>query len=239
MKVFILAAGFGTRLQPLTKDTPKVMVKIGGKPVLEHLILLCKKHGLRDIIINLHHFAEKIKGYFKDGSIWDVSITYSFEKRIMGSAGALKYAEKLLGNKEAFYVLNGDVMTNVNLKEMMSFHTSKGGIGTVFVHKTDHPYDSDLVEFDSDFLVRKFFRRKGGDAFKPISKTGAHIFEPHILEFIPAGAKYSLEKQLIPDLVEKGEKLYAFYSDSYSKDIGTSKRLQEVKRDFRTGRISV
>lgn len=236
MKALILSAGVGTRLRPLTDDKPKVMINIGGKSVLEHLIVLCKKHGVEEIVVNLHHFPDKIKSYFGKGGKWGVAIGYSYEEKLLGSGGALKFAEKLLGN-EAFFVLNGDVLTNVDLSEMLRFHRKKGGIGTIFVHRTDHPYDSDLVEYDKDYLVKRFFRAKKTDKFKPISKTGTHIFEPQVLNFIPSGVKYSLEKQLIVDLIAKGEKLYAYYSDAYSKDMGTNVRLKQVRRDFKLGRL--
>lgn len=231
MKAFILCAGLGSRLKPLTDSKPKVMIEIGGKPVLEHLIILCKKHGIEEIIVNLHYFPDKVKDYFGDGKKWGVSIKYSFEKKLMGGAGALKFAERLI-SKEPFIVMNGDVMTNVDLTEMVDFHKKSGGIGTIFVHETDHPYDSDLVEYDEGFLVKRFFRPKRGDSFKAISKTGGHIFETRVLDFIPSGKKYSLEKQLIPDLLRKGERLYAYYSNAYSNDMGTLERLKKVESDY-------
>lgn len=231
MKAFILCAGLGTRLKPLTDDKPKVMVEIGGKPVLEHLIMLCKRHGIKEIIVNLHHFPDKVKKYFRGGKKWGVAIEYSLEKKLMGGAGALKFAEKLI-EKEPIIVMNGDVMTSVDLTEMVEFHKKMGGIGTIFVHTTDHPYDSDLVEYNGNFLVKRFFRVKRGDTFKAISKTGVHIFKPEVLNFIPSRKKYSLEKQLIPDIFKKREKLYAYFSDAYSKDMGTPKRLKQVIDDY-------
>lgn len=238
MKAFILSAGLGTRLRPLTNKIPKVLVEIGGKPVLEHLVILCAKHRILDIIINLHHFPKKIKGHFKDGKKWGVKITYSFEPEIMGGAGGLKWAEKYLS--KTFFVLNGDVMTSLDLSKMAKFHlkkTRQGGVGSFLVHKTDHPYDSDLVDYDNDFLVRKFFRPTKSDKFKPVSKSGTHIFEPEILKYIPKDKKYSLEKELIPDLIKKGRKLYAYYSNEYSKDMGTPERLIKVRKDYEAGKI--
>lgn len=239
MKVFILSAGLGTRLRPLTNDKPKVMVKIGGKPVLEHLIGLCQHHGFKDIILNLHYLPDVVTKYFGDGSKFGVKIQYSHEKDlIMGGAGALKYAEKLLKD-DSFFVLNGDVMTNLNLAKMAKFHQEKKGIGSFIVHHTDHPYDSDLVEYDDNFLVKRFFRPNLGDKVNPVSKSGTHIFEPEILKYIPKNTKYSLEKQLIPNLFKKDQKIYAYYSDEYSKDMGTHERLKQVKIDYDQNKISL
>jgi len=238
MKAFILSAGLGTRLRLLTHDRPKVMVEIGGKPVLEHLINLCRYHGIQDFVINLHYLPDVIRNYFGNGEKFGVKIAYSFEKeKIMGGAGALKLAQDLLKD-DPFFVLNGDVMTNVDLTAMAKFHQEKGGLGTFLVHDTDHPYDSDLVEFDESFLIKRFFRPKPEDQFKPISKTGTHIFEPEVLRYIPGNVKYSLEDQLIPNLLQKGEKLYAFYSHAYSKDMGTPARLAQVRKDYAAGKIS-
>lgn len=238
MKVFILSAGLGTRLRPLTDNKPKVMVEIGAKPVLEHLINLCRHHNLKDIIINLHYLPDTVTQYFGNGDKFGVNIIYSHEKdRIMGGAGALKFAEQLLKD-DSFFVLNGDVMTNVDLTAMAKFHQQKSGLGTFLVHQTDHPYDSDLVEYDNNYLIKRFFRPQPGDKFKPVSKTGTHIFEPEVLNFIPASVKYSLEKQLIPDLLQQGKKLYAYYSDAYSKDMGTLERLAQIKQDYDQGKIS-
>lgn len=238
MKAFILSAGIGTRLKPLTDNQPKVMVKIGGKPILEHLILLCRRHNLKDIIINLHYLPDVITEYFKDGSQFGVHLNYSYETaKLMGGAGALKQAENWL-KKDSFFVLNGDVMTNVDLTAMARFHQKKNGIGTVLVHSTDHPYDSDLVEYDDNFLIKRFFRPKQKDKFQSLAKTGTHIFSPEILKFIPAKITYSLESKLIPDLLSKKQQLYAYYSNCYSKDMGTLPRLKQVQQDYATKKIT-
>jgi NDP-sugar pyrophosphorylase family protein len=238
MKVFILSAGLGTRLKPLTDDKPKVMVKIGGKPILEHLIKLCAHHGFTDIIVNLHYLSDVVTQYFENGDKFGVNISYSHEKKIMGGAGALKHAQDLL-KEEPFFVLNGDVITTLNLSKMAQFHQEKQGIGSFLVHQTDHPYDSDLVEYDDNFLVKRFFRSQPGEKVNPISKTGTHIFKPEVLDYIPNNQKYSLEKQLIPDLLSKSKKLYAYYSDEYSKDMGTHERLKQVKIDYEANKIVI
>ena len=122
---------------------------------------------------------------------------------------------------------------------MAQFHQEKQGIGSFLVHQTDHPYDSDLVEYDDNFLVKRFFRSQPGEKVNPISKTGTHIFKPEVLDYIPNNQKYSLEKQLIPDLLSKSKKLYAYYSDEYSKDMGTHERLKQVKIDYEANKIVI
>lgn len=237
MKAFILAAGIGVRLKPLTDHQPKVMIKIGNKPILEHLINLCVHHRIKDIILSTHYLADQIKLYFKDGKQINAHIKYSYENTMLGGAGALKMAESLLKDDD-FIVLNGDVLTNVNLTEMISFHHQKQGLATFLVHDTDHPLDSDLVKYDDRFKILRFFRPTPGNNFQPISKTGTHIFKPSVLNFIPPQKKFSLEKQLIPALLTAGKELYAYYSNCYSKDMGTPARLTQVRKDYQDGKIA-
>jgi len=181
---------------------------------------------------------DTITQYFGNGNKFGVNINYSHEKKaVMGGAGALKCAQNLL-KQDSFIVLNGDVMTNLDLTQMAKFHQEKKGIGTFLVHQTDHPHDSDLIEYDDNFLIKRFYRPKIGDKFNPISKSGTHIFKPEVLNYIPRNTKYSLEGQLIPDLLEKRKKLYAYYSDDYSKDMGTPERLKQVKIDYVKNKIS-
>jgi NDP-sugar pyrophosphorylase family protein len=234
MKAFILAGGLGTRLRPITNRIQKVMVEIGGKPMLEHLVHLCSRHRITDIVIGVHYRSDSIQAYFGDGKKFNVNIRYSYEPHKMGDAGAMKHASALLG-EDPFVVLNGDVMTNVDLTAMGAFHEAKGGLGTFLVHSTDHPYDSDIVRYDEDLLITDFFRPNPGDEFKPISKSGTHIFQPDVLTFIPQGVNYSLGGELVFDLLSKHQRLYAYYSDCYSRDMGTPERLARVEKDYQNG----
>lgn len=243
MKAFILAAGLGTRLKPLTYKIPKVMIKIGDKPILEHLIILCQKHKILEIIINLHHFPAKIKGYFGTGEKWGVKITFSSEPKILGSAGALKKVEKFLADED-FFVLNGDVMTDLNLTKMWQYHQEKGGMATVLIHKSSHPYDSSLIAVDEEFRIINFdISVKPGEQrkydFRNLTKSGTHIFKPEVLKYIPKGKEYSLERELMPKLISQGLPIYGFYSEDYSHDMGTLERLKQVRRDYEAGKIRI
>lgn len=232
-KAVILCGGRGVRLKPLTDKIPKGLIKIGGRPVLEHLVNVLKRSQVREIYLAISFLGKRIEQYFGNGRKWGVNIFYSYDRKPLGGAGAIKLLEKKLD--ATFAVLNGDVLTDLDFAKMAKFHHQKGGLGTFLVHKTDHPYDSDLVEFDDNFLVKKFFRPKPGDKFTAISKTGTHIFEPQVFKYIPQNKKYSLEKELIPTLLLKGEKLYAYYSEEYSHDMGTRERLRKVREDFKKG----
>lgn len=239
MKALILAGGFATRLAPVSKSKPKPMFEINGKPILEYLVLFCREHNFKEIVISSYFQADKIVDYFGDGYKFGVSINYSLEKGWpLGTAGSIKRAEKLLRG-DSFLVLNGDVLTDVNLTEMYNFHKQKGGLGTLFVHPTDHPLDSDLVEFDENYLVKRFYRPVLGGTFEPVAKSGSHFFQDKVLDMIPSNQAYSLEKDLIPILLSRGEKLYAYYSQAYSKDMGTWDRLFQVRGDVESGLVKI
>lgn len=240
MKAFILCAGQGTRLGPLTNDLPKVMCDIGGKPVIEHLVLLCRRHGITDVIINLHHLPDAITAYFGSGARWDVNITYSRETVLMGGAGALKLAQQELGDKP-FFVLNGDVLADTDLTAMLAFHKSKNAAVTLLKHATDHPRDSDLIESDEDGRVIRFYRLapQDPDPNVPFSNAGVHILEPDVLKFVPEHKPYSLERELIPELLRRGQACYAWTSDCYAADMGTPERLAHVRKDYADGRIRI
>ena len=237
MKALILSAGLGTGLLPLTKEVPKVMIKVGGKPVLEHLIRLCVFHGIRDIAINLHYLPNIITEYLGDGLEFGANIVYFYERdKIMGGAGAIKQAYDYFKDDD-FFVLNGDMVTNLDLKKMMKYHKLKKAVGTFLVHPTNHPYDSECVEFDKNFRITKIFRPKPGDRFKSISKSGAHIFSPSVFKYIPARVEFSLEHQLLPLLIKRNLSCFAYYSDEYSKDMGAPERLKKAREDFEQGKI--
>lgn len=239
MKAFFLAGGLGTRLGSLTSDLPKVMVEIDGRPVLEYLIYLCLSHKINEFVFSLSYLPEKVQQYFGDGRNLGAKIEYSIETEPRGTAGAIRFAEKFL-RSGPFLVFNADVLTDVNLTSMIDFHRKKGGSMTVLARDSDHPFDSDLVEFNGDFLITRFFRPKVGDPFRLISKSGTHIIEPNLIDYIPESGAYSLEKELIPNLLTNKEKIYAYYDPKvYSKDMGTPERLEEVRRDWINGKIHI
>src|SRR5665648_96454 len=153
MIAFILAGGKGTRFKEITKNVlPKPMVNIAGKPILQHQIEFLAKCNINKVIISVGYKAEIIKDYFKEGKKFGVSIIYSEESKPLGTAGAFKYAESLFNREreENILVIYGDIIFDIDLKRMLNFHKRHNGLGTLFVHPNDHPYDSDLLEVNQD-----------------------------------------------------------------------------------------
>lgn len=235
MKAFILAAGKGIRLLPLTKNKPKVMLPIGEKPILEHLILLCKRHDINEFIINLFWKPKVIINYFRTGKKLDVKIYYSEEKELMGTAGALKLAEKQI--TDTFLVLYGDVMMNIDLSKLIKYHKEKYALVTIVIHKTSHPKDSDLVIADKNGRVKKFINKDSlGKKNSLFSNAGLFIAEPELLKYIKKGKSLSFEKDIIQDLLKRDLLVFAYKTNEYLEDIGTKKRyslaLNEFKKNY-------
>src|SRR5271157_2694882 len=131
MRAFILAAGYGKRLEPLTKAVPKPMVPVANKPIMQYNIELLRKYGIKDLIANIHYFPEQIENYFHDGSAFGVNLTYSYEEELLGTAGGVKRMSELCRVKETFVVISSDVLTDVNLSKMIQFHKKKKSIATI------------------------------------------------------------------------------------------------------------
>ncbi len=210
----ILAGGYGTRLMPLTKDTPKPMVKIIDKPILEYTVALLKKHGIKDIVMTLGYLPEKITDHFGDGSDYGVNITYSCENEPLGTAGSVKKTLKYLD--EEVVIISGDCYTEIDISRAIRFHREKKSPFTVICQPHPDPSQYGVLEVDFDGKVTSFVEKP--DMKKPaLINTGIYIVDKDILRDIPEG-KYDFGKQLIPSLVGK---IFAITDFSYWSDIGT------------------
>src|SRR3990167_4090150 len=181
MKVLINVGGKGTRMGET--GIPKALIEVNGKPILEHQILHLKKYGLNEIILATGYLSEKIEEYFKDGKRFGVKIIYSKEDKPLGTAGPMKLAEKFLG--EEFIVLQGDLFIDFDVKRFVDFHREKKSIGTIFVHESSHPYDSDLIELDENKIIKRVFMVKEGEKFENLTNAGVFIFSNRVLKYIP------------------------------------------------------
>src|SRR5579872_7407537 len=163
MKALLLAAGEGTRLRPLTLDRPKPMLPLGDRPMLEYLVRLLREHGITEIAINLHYKPEAIVRHFGDGRPFGVSITYSFERCLLGSAGAARKLDWYFG-REPFLVLYGDVLANVNLTALLAHHQAARADGTLALYEVEDPTRCGMVELDDDKRITRFVEKPARDA---------------------------------------------------------------------------
>ncbi|MBI4085878.1 MAG: NDP-sugar synthase [Candidatus Liptonbacteria bacterium] len=226
----ILSAGLGTHLRPLTDNIPKVMVPLGGKPLLEHHIEQFKKHGVTDFFINLHYLPDAITNYFGDGSQWGVKITYTLEKPdIRGTAGGMKNFEPYL--HEPFFVIYGDMFSMLDYTAMANeFMRHPDNIGMMLIGPANHLHDSDLVEVDDKFdFVKLYLKPHSILPATEMTLLATYIFTPKILSYIPVNAYYEIDHQLLPDILAHGEKFSGYTSSDYILDIGTMERYQKVQ----------
>lgn len=244
MKTVIMAGGKGTRISSVAQDIPKPMLKINGKPILEHEIECLKEQGFVDVIITVSHLGETIMDYFGDGTKispvtkkpFGVKIEYFVEKEPLGNAGALfKLKDKL---NEDFLLLNADVMFNVDFKRFVDFHVQKGGLVTLFTHPNSHPYDSGLIIADKNNLVEKWLSKEDERPlyYKNRVNAGLHIINPVVLKKDIKTPKIDLDRQVLKPLAGSG-KMFCYDSPEYVKDMGTPERFFSVCGDEKAGRV--
>lgn len=235
MKAFILAAGLGTRLRSLGLDVPKVMVPIGGKPLLEHHLELFKQQGIHEFIVNLHYLPEKITDYFGDGQKFGVSIIYSHEPKLLGTAGAVKKMElELRGG--SFIVFYGDNLVRVDFGPLVEFHRARRAEATVALFASPEPWTGGVVETDSNGRVLQFVEKPDRKQISTnLISAGIFVLEPRVLDVIPAGQFYDFGRDVFPRLLAQRRRVCAMEPKAYIQDVGTPERLAKAQRDFEEG----
>ena len=225
MKALILAGGFGTRLKSIAIDVPKPMMPIAGKPFLEHQIIFLKENRITDIILSVHNMADKIKSYFGDGKKFGVNITYSEEEYPLGTAGAIKKAERYIDN--TFLVLNGDSYSQINLDKLIDFHKSKRSKSTITLSKVSDSSSYGNVLLQEDKIINFLEKVENQEG---LVNTGIYVFEPSIFDYIEPEKKVSLENEIFPNLAKQGI-LWGFPFNGYFMDIGRPETYAKFKRD--------
>lgn len=240
MKAMILAAGFGTRLRPLTNKVPKPMVPILNRPILEHTIHLLRTHGLHDITVNLHHLPEMITDYFGDGEKYGVQLHWSHEPEILGTAGGIKKAQQWLDG-ESFLVINSDVVTDIDLSKVISCHKAKGSALTLVVREGDSPEQCDPIEVDEDdrivHMVGASSKNIPDDTTRVLF-TGVQVMEPEIFDRIPENKFYGTTTDVFPGMLEDALPMFVYWHTGYWKDIGTIQNYLDVHKDLLDGRMN-
>ena len=227
LKIFINNGGKGERLYPLTQDIPKPLVKIKGKPILHYLVDLAKKNNLSEIIMMNGYKAEKIIEYFGNGENFGIPIKHSNEPFPLGSGGPLKFAEKHADN--TFFYVSGDLACEVDLRKMLDFHRKNNADATIFLHKSSHPQDSDILKINEFGQVIKFISKHddhtdAGD----LGNAGLVIMEPRVLSLMDSEV-FNFENEIYPKMLNKKFKVMGYVSDELILDIGTIERLKIIE----------
>ena len=238
MRAMILAGGLSTRLYPLTLDVPKPLVPVLDRPVVDHVIHYLASHGVDDIIINVHYFADAIESYIGDGSRWNVRMSYLREPELMGSAGAVKQVESRFDS--TFVVIGCDDVTDVDLRAALEFHAAREAEATIVLARVDvvSQYGAVIVE-DDGRIVEFQEKPPPGTERSKLANTGIYIFEPSLLRRIPAHVFYDFGKQVFPEMLADGARFFGMQQAAYWCDIGTPREYRRGHFDALRGAVAL
>ena len=238
MQAFILAGGKGTRLRPLTMHTPKPIVPIANRPFLLYQLELLKRADVRDVILSLSYQPQKIEDRLGDGTDYNVRISYTVEASPLGTAGAYRNAAGLISKTTV--VLNGDVLTDIDLNEVIEYHRERGAVATIVLTPVPNPTAYGLVETDGEGRVRRFLEKpKPEEVTCDTINAGIYILEPRVLDYIPDGEPFMFEYGVFPQLLERGEPFYAYTWRGYWRDIGASASYLQANLDVLAGKVKL
>jgi mannose-1-phosphate guanylyltransferase/phosphomannomutase len=230
MKAVVMAGGEGTRLRPLTSNQPKPMVPIVGKPCMEHIVELLRRHGLEDVIVTVAFLPQAIRSYFGSGETLGVEIGYSVEESPLGTAGSVKRAAGRLD--DTFLVISGDALCDVDLTRLVEVHREKQASVTIGLKSVENPLEFGIVVTDDDGRVERFLEKPSwGQVFSDTINTGIYVIEPEVLKHIPQDRPYDFSKELFPLLLEMGRPIYGHVFDGYWQDIGNLDQYRQANFD--------
>ena len=225
MNAVVLAGGKGTRLAPYTRILPKPLMPIGDMPILEVMLLQMKAAGIDQVILTVGHLSELLHAFFRDGSQYGMEITYSYEQCPLGTAGPLSLIE---GLDDTFLVTNGDVLTTLNLRELIEFHKANKGIATIAAHHRESKIDLGVIQKDGDCYITGYIEKP---TYEFLVSMGVYVFEPAVLRYIPYNQRLDFP-DLVKTMIAAGEKVSAYEFSGYWEDLGRPDDYERAARDF-------
>ena len=230
----LLVGGFGTRLKPLTDESPKPMLPVAGLPVTEHQILAAKRAGIHTLVLATSYLAEVFTPYFGDGAKWGMKILYAVEKEPLGTGGAIRNAAELLGRDEPVVIFNGDVLSRHSIADQIKFHTDNKADVTLHLIDVEDARAFGCVPTDADGRVTAFLEKMDTPVTNSIN-AGCYVFSPEVIDQIPLGKVVSVERETFPALVASGRPVFGYQEQSYWLDVGTPAALFQGSRDLIDG----
>jgi mannose-1-phosphate guanylyltransferase len=236
----LLVGGFGTRLKPLTNQTPKPMLPVGGLPVTEHQLLAAKKAGITTVILATSYLSEVFIPYFGDGSKWGMKLKYAVEKEPLGTGGAIRNAAELIdleaanATNEEFVIFNGDVLSHHSIAAQLDFHRKHQADVTLHLINVEDARAFGCVPTDKEGRVTAFLEKMDNPLTNAIN-AGCYIFSPNVISDIPLDKVVSVERETFPNLVSSGRPVFGYNEQSYWLDIGTPAALFKGSRDLVNG----
>ena len=243
MRAMVLAAGQGTRLRPLTNRMPKALVPVAGRLMIEYPLLLLRHYGIREIMINLHHFGEQIENKLGTGKQFGLEISYSEESELLDTGGGLLKAKPFLQD-ETFIVINTDVLIDLDLASAIAFHKHKNSAVTLILRPDPDADRYGSIDIDSSAQICRFLTTHAqSPPLAPVRKlmfSGVQILEPTIFEYM-AGMpqKFSTTRETYPKMLAAGEALYGFRFDGFWQDLGTAERITQAEAKLARGEASL
>jgi NDP-sugar pyrophosphorylase family protein len=237
MKAMILAAGLGTRLRPLTNTIPKPLLPVGGTPLIVWNLLLLKRHGFHDVVVNLHHIGPMIEQALGNGSKFGLRIIYSHEPMILGTGGGIKQAEPYFSG-EPVLVLNGDTLFELDLSALCAFHRERAAAATLVLREDPEAARWGLVEVAADGRIMRITGRGLADRTptQPRMFAGVHILHPRLLRDVKKGVASTIIDPYVA-AIERGETVLGYDLRGYWSDVGTAERYTQAEQDAQAGLI--
>lgn len=226
MKAIVLAGGKGTRLAPYTKILPKPLMPIGDMPILEILIHQMKKAGVTEVILTVGHLAELMRAFFQDGSRFGLKIDYSYENQPLGTAGPLSLVADQLN--QTFLVTNGDVLTTLDMQDLIRSHRSSGAIASIASHQRQVNIDFGVLQTSGPNELSGYIEKP---SYNFLVSMGIYVFEPEILKFIPYN-QYLDFPDLVHKLIASGERVVSYPFEGYWQDLGRPDDYEQAIQDF-------
>ncbi len=239
MKAILLAGGEGTRLKAVTGDLPKPMVPLLGRPLMEHILRLLKKHGFTQVCAALKYRPDDIRSVFGDGSDLGLSLEYRLETEDLGTAGAVKNCADFIGDEDVL-VISGDAACDLDLKELFDRHRERGAIATLALHRDSAPLRYGLTVTDASGAIRAFVEKpRWGQVISDLVNTGIYVLSPRALQQIPTGKAFDFGHDLFPQLVKQKELVLGVPLKGYWCDVGTPLSYYQCCVDALEGRLQL
>ncbi|HEX9070121.1 MAG TPA: sugar phosphate nucleotidyltransferase, partial [Ktedonobacterales bacterium] len=233
-----MAGGEGSRLRPLTVTRPKPMVPVVGRPIMEHILLLLKKHSIRDVVVTVQYMASSIEDYFGDGGQLGMRISYSREEVPLGTAGSVKNAEDLLDDQ--FVVISGDALTDFDLDRIIKFHREKKSWATLTLAHMPNPLEYGVIITAKDGKIERFLEKPSwGEVFSDTINTGIYVLDPRILHYFERDKVFDFSQDLFPMMLERQDPLYGYIADGYWCDIGNLSTYMQANADVLQGKVNI
>jgi mannose-1-phosphate guanylyltransferase / phosphomannomutase len=239
MKAVVMAGGEGSRLRPLTSSRPKPLAAVANKAVMHHIVDLLRRQGITEIIATLHYLADEVENYFGDGAEFGVSMAYVVEDTPLGTAGAVKLAQPLIGD-ERFVIVSGDALTDIDISALVDYHDARKAAATIALKRVANPLEFGVVVTDEHGRITRFLEKPSwGEVFSDTINTGIYVLEPEIFDYMETGKNFDFSQNLFPMMLRDGKPLYGRIVEGYWSDIGNLQQYQQANYDALSGAVQV